>query len=45
MNGRQNELMEDLQNICENNYDDDRTKMILDILVVIGYWAELEMDE
>ena len=45
MNGRQNDLMEDLENICRNNYDDDHTKMILDILVVIGYWAELKAEE
>jgi hypothetical protein len=45
MNGRQDELMEDLQSICDREYDGDRTKMILDILVVIGYWAELKADE
>lgn len=45
MNERQNNLMEDLQNICDNVYDGDHTKMILNILVVIGYWAELKMEE
>ena len=41
MNGRQNDLMEELQNICDSDYEGDHNKMMLDILVVIGYWADL----
>ena len=44
MNERQNDLKENLQNICDDVYDGDHTKMILDILVVIGYWAELKVN-
>lgn len=39
------DLKEGLQNICDNDYEGDHTKMMLDILVVIGYWAELKADE
>lgn len=41
MNERQDNLMKELQNICDSDYEGDHTKMMLDILVVIGYWADL----
>ncbi len=44
MNEKQNDLKNELDNICESQYDGDKTKMILDLLVVMGYWAEFEAD-
>lgn len=44
MNGRQNDLMEELQSICDNDYEGDKNKMILDLLIVMGYWAEFKID-
>ena len=41
MNEKQNNLKEELDFICDNDYEGDHNKMMLDILVVIGYWADL----
>ena len=44
MNGKQNNLKEELDFICQNQYDGDKNRMMLDLLVVIGNWAEFEAD-
>ena len=45
MNGKQNRLEEQLSTICDDEYDGDMKAMMLDLLVVIGNWAEFEADE
>lgn len=41
MNEKQNRLEEELGTICDDEYDGDKNKMILDLLIVMGYWAEV----
>lgn len=43
MNENQNRLEEELSTICNEEYDGDKNKMILDLLIVMGYWAEFEL--
>ena len=45
MNGKQNNLKEELDFICKTQYNGDEKAMVLDLLVVLGYWAEFEADE
>ena len=44
MNEKQNDLKSELDNICDYQYNGDKNKMILDLLVVMGYWAEFEAE-
>lgn len=44
MNEKQNQLEEQLSAICDDEYDGDKNKMILDLLIVMGYWAEFKMN-
>ena len=44
MNGKQNNLKEELDFICKTQYDGDMKAMMLDLLVVMGNWAEFEAD-
>lgn len=44
MNEKQNQLEEELSTICDDEYDGDKSKMIFDLLIVMGYWAEFKMD-
>jgi hypothetical protein len=43
MNEKQNQLEEQLSTICDDEYDGDKNKMILDLLIVMGYWAEFKV--
>ena len=43
MNEKQNRLEEELSKICDDEYDGDKNKMILDLLIVMGYWAEFKV--
>ena len=45
MNEKQNNLKEELDFICKTKYNGDKKAMVLDLLVVLGYWAEFEVDE
>ena len=45
MNEKQNKLKEELDFICKTQYNSDEKAMVLDLLVVLGYWAEFEVDE
>ena len=45
MNGNQRELNDRLEELCLYMYDDNKKKMLLDLLVVIGYWSEFELRE
>ena len=45
MNEKQNDLKSELDNICKTQYDGDMKAMMLDLLVVMGNWAEFEADE
>ena len=45
MSGTQNELNYKLEELCSWMYEDDKKKMLLDLLVVIGYWSEFELRE
>ncbi len=45
MNEKQDKLKEELDNICDCQYNGDKNRMMLDLLVVIGNWAEFEADE
>lgn len=45
MNEKQDKLKEELDFICQNQYDGDMKAMVLDLLVVLGNWAEFEADE
>lgn len=45
MNEKQNDLKSELDNICDCQYNGDMKAMMLDLLVVIGNWAEFEADE
>lgn len=40
MNEVQNELNYRLEELCSWMYEGDKRKMLLDLLVVIGYWSE-----
>lgn len=44
MNEQQNNLKSELDIICESQYYDDKNRMMLDLLVVLGYWAEFEVE-
>lgn len=44
MNEKQNNLKEELDSICESQYNGDKNRMMLDLLVVLGYWAEFEAE-
>lgn len=43
MNGMQNKLYNYLEELCTYMYENDKRKMLLDLLVVIGYWSEFEL--
>ena len=45
MNEKQNNLKEELDFICKTQYNGDEKAMVLDLLVVLGYWAEFEVSE
>ena len=45
MSGNQCELNDRLEELCLYMYDDNKKKMLLDLLVVIGYWSEFELRE
>lgn len=45
MNGTQCELNDRLEELCSWMYEDDKRKMLLDLLVVIGFWSEFELRE
>lgn len=45
MTEKQNNLKEELDFICKTQYNGDEKAMVLDLLVVLGYWAEFEADE
>ena len=44
MNEQQNNLKEELDFICKTQYNGDKNRMMLDLLVVLGYWAEFEAE-
>lgn len=39
----QNKLYDYLEELCTYTYENDKRKMLLDLLVVIGYWSEFEL--
>ena len=45
MNEMQNKLYDYLEELCAYMYDDNKKKMLLDLLVVIGFWSEFELRE
>ena len=45
MNEMQNELNYRLEELCSWMYEGDKRKMLLDLLVVIGFWSEFELRE
>lgn len=45
MNENQNILNDYLNDMCFFMYDNDKRKMLLDLLVVIGHWSEFELRE
>ena len=45
MSEKQNNLNDYLNDLCTFMYDSDKRKMLLDLLVVIGYWSEFELRE
>ena len=45
MNEKQDKLKEELDFICKTQYNGDEKAMVLDLLVVMGNWAEFEADE
>ena len=45
MSGTQCELNDRLEELCAYMYEDDKKKMLLDLLVVIGNRSEFELRE
>jgi len=45
MSGTQNELNYKLEELCSWMYENNKRKMLLDLLVVIGFWSEFELRE
>lgn len=43
MSETQNELNYKLEELCSWMYEDNKRKMLLDLLVVIGFWSEFEL--
>ena len=43
MDENQNNLNDYLNDMCSFMYDNDKQKMLLDLLVVIGHWSEFEL--